>query len=264
MFIRLILAIMTISLFSVGTFAQASDQNQQTQMQPRPPKHSLLLAQSEGGESSSSEAFDPFADYNEFDADSDEEADINFFRHGRFLTVGLMGGYRGFTDSMAKTYTGSTAYGIALSYFFDMHLAMSLGFMMGDHSVTLKTNQNTYTGNLSITSINFDLKYYISTQNLTKGLADLGPYVFGGFGNFYRTFTLAGISSLSRDATMGAEVGAGLEIPIMRKKSFLGIQGTYHAITFPDENKKYIDTEVLETVPAGDFYDVVIILGMNF
>ena len=33
------------------------------------------------------ESFDPFSDYSEFDESSDEEADINFFRNGRFLTV---------------------------------------------------------------------------------------------------------------------------------------------------------------------------------
>ncbi|MFN9068010.1 MAG: hypothetical protein ACK5V3_12335, partial [Bdellovibrionales bacterium] len=38
------------------------------------------------------EAYDPFSDYSEFDEASDEEADINFFRNGRFLTVGLAAG----------------------------------------------------------------------------------------------------------------------------------------------------------------------------
>ena len=45
---------------------------------------SYLLAQTDP-----EEAYDPFTDYSEFDEASDEEADINFFRNGRFFTVGL-------------------------------------------------------------------------------------------------------------------------------------------------------------------------------
>lgn len=35
------------------------------------------------------EAFDPFSDYSEMEQDAEEEADINFFKNGRFLTLGF-------------------------------------------------------------------------------------------------------------------------------------------------------------------------------
>ena len=47
------------------------------QAQAEPQKPSYLLAQAEVDDS-----YDPFSDYSEFDEASDEEADINFFRHG--------------------------------------------------------------------------------------------------------------------------------------------------------------------------------------
>lgn len=213
------------------------------------------------------EAYDPFTDYSEFDEESDEEADINFFRNGRFFTIGLAGGYRGFTGSFADAYAGSPSFGIFLSYFFDLRLAMSLGFQTGDHAVSFTANNQakTYTGNVSITSINFDLKYYMNTQNVTRGLADLNPYLLAGFAQFYRTYTIAGLDGFSRDSTMGFDVGAGLEIPLMRKKAYLGIQGTYHYVNFGDENKTYIDgTDKLDKPLEGDFYNFLMILGMNF
>lgn len=214
------------------------------------------------------EAYDPFSDYSEFDEDSDEEADVNFFRNGRFLTVGIAGGYRGFTGNFADEYSAAPDFGLFLSYFFDLRLAMMLGFQTGDHSVKFTTNADSYSGNVSITSINFDLKYYLNTQNVTRGLADLNPYILGGIGQFYRTYTLAKLDGYSRDSTMGFDIGAGLEIPLMRKKAFLGIQATYHYVTFSDENKSYIanagGTEKLDKPLSGDLYDVLFILGMNF
>ncbi|WP_413557062.1 outer membrane beta-barrel protein [Bdellovibrio sp. HCB209] len=234
--------------------AQSSDQKQ------------YLIAQSDPDE-----AFDPFSDYSEFDEDSDEEADVNFFRNGRFFTVGLAGGYRGFTGNFADQYSAAPSFGLFLSYFFDLRLALNLGFQTGDHAVKFSTIDaggnpvNNYSGTVSMTSINFDLKYYLNTQNVTRGLADLNPYILGGLGQFYRTYTISGIDSYSRDSTMGFDVGAGVEIPLMRKKAYLGLQAAYHYVNFSDENKSYVQgSEKLEKNLSGDLYDFTFILGMNF
>ncbi|KHD88916.1 MAG: hypothetical protein OM95_07185 [Bdellovibrio sp. ArHS] len=233
---------------------------------------SLALAQSDHksyllSQVDPDEAYDPFTDYSEFDEESDEEADINFFRNGRFFTIGLAGGYRGFTGNFADAYEAAPTFGIFLSYFFDLRLAMTLGFQTGDHAVkfTVNNQSQTYTGNVSITSVNVDLKYYLNTQNVTRGLADLNPYILGGLAQFYRTYTIAGLDGFSRDSTMGFDLGAGLEIPLMRKKAYLGIQGTYHYVNFSDENKSYVDgSEKLDKNLTGDFYNFLFILGMNF
>ncbi len=44
------------------------------------------------------DVYDPFADYSEFGGQ--EEADINFFRHGRFVTIGSSLCYRIFTEAL--------------------------------------------------------------------------------------------------------------------------------------------------------------------
>ena len=216
------------------------------------------------------ESYDPFSDYSEFDEESDEEADINFFRNGRFLTAGLVAGMRGFTGNMADTYGSGPTFGLFLSYFFDLRLALNIGFQTGDHGVQFTTNNSTreYVGNVSMSSINFDLKYFINTQNISRGLADLNPYIIGGIGQFYRTYTIAGFDEYGRDSAMGFDFGAGIEIPLMKKKAFLGVQLTYHYINFGDENKSFISaaggSERLDRNIAGDPYDLLAIIGMNF
>lgn len=255
-FFQLSLWVLTLSLallFPNKSYAQFTDHK------------SYLLAQTDPDE-----AYDPFTDYSEFDEESDEEADINFFRNGRFFTLGLAGGSRGFTGNMGEIYETAPTFGIYITYFFDLRLAMSLGFQTGDHAVRFTTNNGTrpYTGNVSISSMNFDLKYYLSTQNVTRGLADLNPYILGGLGQFYRTYTLADLDGYSRDSTMGFDLGAGLEIPLMRKKAFLGLQGTYHYVEWTDENKSGVSTdgglEKLDKNIQGDFFDFMLIIGMNF
>lgn len=223
-------------------------------------------------QSESSDAFDPFSDYSEFDQDSDEEADVNFFRNGRLLTLGLASGVRQFTENMSKTYGSGPNFGIQISYFFDLKTALGVGIMTGDSSLkfsTLSGNTiNNYSGNVSFTSINFNLKYFMNTQNVTKGLADINPYILGGFSQWYRTVSISEFQSQSRENIMGADIGLGVEIPLMRRKAFLGFQATYHYINFADENKEFLfngtTNEILENKINGDLLDFLLIIGLNF
>lgn len=227
-------------------------------------ERSYLLAQMDPDE-----AYDPFSDYSEFEEESDEEADINFFRNGRFLTLGLAAGLRGFTGNFANIYDPSLQFGLYLTYFFDLRIAMALGFQTGDHKVSFNTLTGTgdrnYSGNVSITAINFDLKYYFNTQNVTRGLADLNPYMIAGLGQFYRTHTINGLDGYGRDSAMGFNIGGGLEIPLMQKKAFLGVQGVYHYVDFADESKQFVNgTEQLKSTFSGDFMSFSAIIGLNF
>jgi hypothetical protein len=235
------------------------------------PKDSgYLMAQTD-----SDDAYDPFSDYSEFDEASDEEADINFFRNGRFFTIGMVAGLRAFTDQLSNLYGSGPTYGIFLSYFFDLNLALQFGFVTGDYDFNLSFadsggNRFVNSGNVSLTFMSFDLKYYFSTQNVTKGLADLNPYILGGVSQVYRTYTISGLDGLSRESVMGLDGGGGIEIPILRRKSYIGLQLVYHFVSFKDESTAMIGVDTAgnqiqtSTKPKGDTYDLLMIFGMNF
>ncbi|MBX3018417.1 MAG: outer membrane beta-barrel protein [Bdellovibrionaceae bacterium] len=213
------------------------------------------------------DAYDPFADYSEFDEASEEEADINFFRHGRFFTIGFGGGLRGFTENMAKVYSSNPTYGLFMSYFFDLRTAAQFGFLTGDHAFDLSHPSERIAGNVSFTIISLDYKYFLTSQNVTRGLADLNPYVIGGLAQVYRTISITGDTGGGRDATMGLSLGGGIEIPIMRKKNFIGIQGVYRYFNFKDENKNVVLPQsqiTTSTKVNGDSFDIVFLLGSNF
>jgi hypothetical protein len=222
----------------------------------------VLLAQNEGDDT-----YDPFADYSEFDEASDEEADINFFRNGRFFTLGFTAGYRSFTGNKKNAYGSAPAFGVYLSYFFDLRFALQFSFMTSDHDLTIKAPSRTVLGNVSFTSTSFNLKYYMNTQNVTRGLADLNPYLFGGFSQYYRTITADGFDGFSKDTTLGYDFGVGLEIPMMKNKMYFGIQGAYHIMNFKDDNTQIIlsdNDEPTGVRTTGAAYDILGILGINF
>ena len=215
-----------------------------------------------------SDAYDPFVDYSEFEEATEEEADINFFRNGRFFTLGFVLGYRSFSDTLGKIYDPSPNFGLFLSYFFDLRFAMQLTFLTGDHSLGFSSPQGTsVSGNASITSFGLNLKYYINTQNVTKGLASINPYLTGGFANISRTATVRDESAFSKESATGFEIGGGIELPLLRNKMYFGIQATYQLVNFADENSEIIlanGAEETGIYPTGDIINVIGVLGVNF
>jgi hypothetical protein len=227
-----------------------------------PPLGILLAQEFEAGD-----AYDPFADYSEFEATEEEEADINFFRNGRFFTVGFIGGYQMFTETLGDLYDPAFDFGLYLSYFFDLRFAMQLQFTTGDHSLGFTAPDGTkITGNVSITTLGILLKYYINTQNVTKGIADLNPFLFGGFNQVTRTATVDGEDAFSKEGPLGFEFGTGIELPMMRDQMYLGFQGSYTLVTFKDENSEIaIATDPNTGIfPTGDILKFNMVLGINF
>jgi len=178
--------------------------------------------------------FDPFSDYSEFEEGSEEESDLNFFHNGRFFAVGLMGGYEAFTEVLGQIYAPNFNYGVFLSYFFDLRFALQISYGIANHPLDLQTGSADYTGEVSLQHFAFDFKYYLNTQNVTRGLASLNPYLLVGVSDYYRTTTYNGTAGYVRDGAFGVEAGGGVEVPMMHNKAYFGVQATYNYIDFPD------------------------------
>jgi hypothetical protein len=239
---------------------------------PRPnfklENNSLLFAQA-----TDDDAFDPFSDYSEFDEATDEEADINFFKNGRFLTVGLQLGFKGFTGDLSSDYTAGGVYGLYLSYFFDLRFALQFGFSTGDYSFYFQdANGVPDAGNINFSLLQLDAKYYFNTQNVTKGRAELNPYILFGLSDVFRTETLtsstSGAALNASTSAWGLDLGAGIEIPILKKKCYYGVQATFHYINFPDSNGPFPivdDNNAPSTMSQRGYqYDLLGLVGVNF
>lgn len=224
------------------------------------PSDSQYLVAQESGD----DVYDPFTDFSNFESDTDEEAHINFLKNGRFFTMGFVGGYRGFTGSMAKVYQPNFTYGVYLSYFFDLRFALQIGYITGDHAVRLKSSVDTLSGSASINATSFNLKYFFNTQNVTRGLANLNPYLIGGLSNYNRIVSYSGIPGYIRLPAGSFDIGVGMEVPMMRNEMYFGVQAAYHLVNFKDENETIEYNGNTYGTVYGDFFDVLGILGINF
>jgi len=218
-------------------------------------------------ESTVDENFDPFSDYSEYMETTEEEADINFFRSGRLLNMGIQSGVRAFTENLGQLYSPGLSYGLGVTYFFDLRFAGYFGFSTSDHAFNLVTNNGRTTGNVGLTFLSFDLKYYLNTDVLIRPLSEINPYWLLGFNQTYRTLTLSASGDVARDSTLGLEFGAGIEIPVLRGQAFIGAQATYRYFNFVDESQNLIDPIALQPInvrPMGDAYELLVLLGVNF
>lgn len=229
----------------------------------------LLVAQSDEG-GGGDDTYDPFADYSDFDGTAEEEADINFFKNGRFFTLAFTFGYRRFTENLAQIYSPGTFFGGYITYFFDLRFALQVGFVTGDHPLSLDYSTTTLRGTTTVSSTSFHLKYYFNTQNVTKGLANLNPYLVGGFSQIYRTTRVSGYDTYARDNAVSFDLGGGIEIPLLNNKMFLGLQALYQLTKFSDENVEYTWKDNADNTyrtgfyPRGDLVQASLLLGVNF
>ncbi len=238
------------------------------------PHHGLLLAQNESfipdshllAQADADDSYDPFADYSEFEESAEEEEDVNFFRNGRLFTLGFSGGYRGWTQNLSTVYGSGPAFGLYLSYFFDLRFALQFGYLTGDYPINVTGPTETIKGNVGISDISFNLKYYLNTQNVTRGLADLNPYVIGGFSQVYRTVTVPGNDNFSKDSAFAFNAGMGIEIPMLRNKMYFGAQGTFQYLGFADKNTAIKQSDGTSTgiTPNGNSFLALGVLGINF
>lgn len=216
----------------------------------------------------STDVYDPFIDYNEFEVADEEEADINFFRHGRLMTMGLLVGRRNLTEDMREVYKDATVFGLYLSYFFDLRFALQFSYITGNHAIDFTSPLNKkVSGDASTSSLGVDLKYYINTQNVTTGLAALNPYVIVGISSVSRESKVDSRPEFAKDSAMAFDVGAGMEMPFMRNKAYLGIQAMYQLVNFKDESSQIILDNGADPTgihPTGDFVTLLGIIGMNF
>lgn len=210
------------------------------------------------------DVFDPFADFSEFESNRDEEEDINFFKNGRMLTLGFQGGMLNYTKEMAEKYQSSLRYGLFISYFFDLHFAIQLHWHTSESAVSYRSIDSNRTGNSTMNTLGFAVKYFMNTQNVTKGLANLNPFFVVGMSSYNRTVRFNGLSGSLKDGATGFNGGMGIEVPMLRKKMFWGAQLTYDLVNFKDENIPEVIEGIDYGTARGDMWTLMGSLGINF
>jgi hypothetical protein len=216
----------------------------------------------------SEENFDPFSDYSEFTEAASEEADINFFRNGRLLNIGISAGYKGFIGGdYAELYKQSASFGFFFTYFFDLQFAVQLGLATSDHDFTFRANDNSiFRAKMRLFDINIHGKYFLNTQNMTRAFAEWNPYIIGGVSQIRRSHSTNPVIQ-STDNAVGYDVGVGVEYMFNQKKNFVGFQFLYQYVNFNDEGLLVPDpsgTGNTNLERSGDPITIMATIGINY
>ena len=236
------------------------------------------------------EHYDPFADYSEFEEASEEEADIHFFTNGRLLNFGGLFGARRFTSELGKQESMfGLGGGVFLNFFFNLRSAFQISYFRTAHKLENKFSQtHDSVENTTLSELDLDFKYYFNTQNVTKGLAAINPYVALGIGWIKRVqkFNWRDPDDPVEARHWGFNSGLGVEFPMMRNTAYFGIEGRFQYVMFNDENdNKEINTCGFSSVECsededgnevaqlsgnpefgynGDLVNVIAFIGFNF
>jgi outer membrane protein W len=229
----------------------------------------LLVASSPSfAQDEEGDVYDPFIDYSEFEEAGEEEADVNFFRNGRLFTAGLAVGQRSFTEGMAGIFQDDVIYGLYLSYFFDLRMALQFSYLTGSHGFKLVpiAAGTTVIGEAKMSSVGIDMKYYFNTQNVTKGLAAFNPYVLAGFSSVSRESNRVGQTEFSTEKAFGFDAAVGVEFPVgSRNDMYLGLQAMYQLVNFKNESTPLTaGGGATGKYANGDLITATAILGVNF
>ncbi len=212
------------------------------------------------------DAYDPFIDYSEFDENGDEEADINFFKNGRLFSVGIKGGYSGFTGTLGEIYDPAVSYGLSLNFFFDLRFALQLQYIISSHNLQFKAGSEDFKASSSFNDLAFNLKYFVNTQKIIRDLALLNPYVIIGLSYVSRETAVAGSQLFDQTSGMGANIGGGIEYQLSGKKFYVGLEAVYNLVSFKDEGSEITGSTGQSTgiFPTGDSFRMMGTLGINF
>ncbi len=216
-------------------------------------------------------AYDPFADYSEFENTADEQDDIIFFQTGRFLSLSAVLGVQLFTMNMSSIYQPGFYYGAYLNYFFDLQFAIQFAITASSHRVQYQTTTGeAFLGASDIINIGVDFKYFLSKNLFHKNLEWLRPFLM--LGTFHASkatvATLTNQGGYVEDSGFGVNFGCGTEFHF-GKKIYFGLQYIFHFVTLSKEATPItLTTSEGEATtnfrPYGDWMTVSMLLGVNF
>ncbi len=234
-------------------------------------KKSWLIAENSTEKKEELNAYDPFADYSEFENTAEEQENINFFQTGRFLTLGVLGGVKLFTLNMAILYQIGPVYGGYLNYFFDLQFSIQFGLTASTHEVILQDQQElNFLGAADFLSMGLDFKYFFDKSLFSKNFSWLQPYVFLGVFNASVTMVATYTDQLgfTEASGFGLNMGLGIELHFMKKIHF-GLEYAFKFVTLENEAiplRLNVGNNQQNTNfrPYGDWMNITLLLGVNF
>jgi len=203
---------------------------------------------------------DPFSDFTELesqDEEEEQEAMERFYSYGRLFHIAFFGEVASATGSMANIYHRGFLMGGRISYFLDWDIAITFNIGVGTLPVSFPNSDTVtrgayplFTGSALLFNLGFGIKYYFNFQDISRAIAYINPAFQTGMelsiiNDSMDTYNApSGVPDIShRSVAPGLYAGMSLEMPIFRKRIYLGASFIYHISFFSDTNKKILPTD---------------------
>jgi len=192
---------------------------------------------------------DIFTDFQEDLGSKEVQEDERFYRHGRFVSTSFGMGLTTFSGNRGKAYHDQhPTLTMGFVYFSDFQSAFGIGLEYSKHFMyldneTIDTGGDKY-GAIEVTFMRPYLayRYYLDTSDLSSLLTYANPYFIGRIEYWYMNRKFKEYDGTSDSSgSVGASLGAGIEIPIDLKKNFIGLQFLAHKVTLRDTDNGQFD-----------------------
>lgn len=189
----------------------------------------------------------PYLEYGDFNINDDDDADTMYFQYGRFFGLSLGLGYESATGNRGLLYTPAfPRFDLKVHYWFDFQLAMNMGIFFASHSY-----ESGGIHSVKLIGYGVDLKYYFDVRNASAVLSFSNPFLIGGVGSVSKTETTATGVAPDTDSTFSVNFGAGLEFPVVHKKTYFILEGRYHTQNFLDSNEVTFQSRGISDLTGG-------------
>jgi hypothetical protein len=174
----------------------------------------------------------PYLDYADFNLNEEEAEDTNYFQYGRYFGISLGLGYQGATGNRGKLYSAALPrFDARIQYWFGFNFAADMGIFLADHSFF----NNNVTTRVKLIGYGAHLKYYFDVKDASAVISFSNPHLIGGIGVISKSeVTASNPSAPDTDSTFSLDFGAGLEFPIVYKKTYFNLEALYHTQSFMD------------------------------
>ena len=161
----------------------------------------------------------------------EENDDALYFQYGRFFGVSLGAGYQAATGNRGKLYDAALPrLDIRMHYWFNFNFAMDLGVWFANHQFSYLKE----TTQVKLIGYGIHLKYYFDVKDSSAALTFANPFLELGAGAISKSETTNASSLPDTDSTISADVGGGLEFPVVYKKTYFIVEALYHTQSFKD------------------------------
>lgn len=187
---------------------------------------------------------DIFNDFNEDLEASQVLEDERFYRYGRFFQANIGIGLTTFTGNRGRANEDNhPTFHLSTTFFLNFNVAIILGMEFSKHTMFIDTETLAYPSQrpgaveTSMLRPFVGFRYYIDTTDLGTALTYSNPHFIGRMEYWYQSVKFPeAIPAIDnqKGGGMGLGVGAGLEFPIVLKKSYVSLELLYHKVNFYD------------------------------